>query len=134
MNRKINRNSANKYAREWYRNNKEKGKEYRRRYREKNKIKDNESKRKYAIGIKQKAINIMGGKCVKCGISDIRILTINHLHHQDVKKMTKTKRRKRGRYAYLAIIKGEQDMTRIDLRCYNCNILYEYESGRYRDG
>ena len=49
----------------------------------------------------------LGGKCVNCGETDIRVLQINHIN---------------GR-----------DNPEVDVRCANCNILYEYERGNLRE-
>jgi len=57
-------------------------------------------------------------KCVKCGNEDLRILTINH-------KKNKDKEDKKS--FYIKIVKGKRKTEDLEVRCYNCNILYEYE-------
>ncbi len=86
--------------------------------------------------MKLKVIKMLGGKCIQCGIDDPRVLTINHLY-------PKRKRQKiyyKGKIApttggtvWYDIHMGRQPLDEIDLRCYNCNILYEYERGRLKE-
>ncbi len=72
---------------------------------------------------KKMIIELLGGKCVRCGITDLRVLQINHLHH-----VGRTKRpHESGSDFYLRILDGRRDTSDLDIRCANCNILYEYE-------
>lgn len=68
-----------------------------------------------------KVILILGGRCVVCGINDLRVLEINHI----AKKKWKLKVRD------LADIAGGKS-DGFEVRCANCNVLYEYELGRRR--
>ena len=77
--------------------------------------------------LKLKVIEMLGGKCCVCGISDPRVLQVNHLKGGGGKD--------RAKYGYSsgywsAIISGRRSTEDLDLRCANCNILYEYERGR----
>lgn len=86
----------------------------------------------YRWDIKVKALQNISGlevpKCNKCPIDDIRLLTINHLTgngrkdqelHGGTSKM------------YSKIAKNEYpDISNLEVCCYHCNILYEYEVGR----
>jgi hypothetical protein len=72
---------------------------------------------------KMKALQLVSGKhipeCCICGIKDPRLLSINHINgdgHKDSKKY--------GNMA-VAVNKG-RDTSDLDVRCHNCNILYEY--------
>ena len=66
-----------------------------------------------------KAICALGAKCVKCGISDLRVLQLNHL----------TKKEGLPHYhEFMSIIKNGSKVH--DVRCANCNIIYEFERGR----
>lgn len=65
--------------------------------------------------------------CVNCGIDDIRVLTINHKNGDGAKE------RKADKYRVSRLsrdIKNGRTTSDLDVRCYNCNILYEYEQGR----
>ena len=67
--------------------------------------------------------------CKICGLSDLRLLTINHLNGT-----TKTRRIASGEpqfyHLYNSIIGGKTKTDDLEVRCYNCNILYEFEIGR----
>jgi hypothetical protein len=63
--------------------------------------------------------------CIKCGISDIRVLTINHINGDGAMERKKTNRISR----IYRDIKSEREVSDLEVRCYNCNILYEYERG-----
>jgi hypothetical protein len=76
----------------------------------------------------QKISGLIIPSCIKCPISDIRLLTINH----KIGNTTKNRRdgRERGGYDfYKIIINGERSVDDLEVRCYNCNILYEFERG-----
>src|SRR5438552_2486799 len=74
---------------------------------------------------RQRALLYLGGKCVgkTCGITDLRLLTFNHTvgggrqERLSLDRMT----------FYRAILKGERPD--IEIRCYNCQVLYEHERG-----
>jgi len=71
---------------------------------------------------------MMGGRCVGCKISDPRVLQLNH------KNGGGTKERKGegwgGAQLVRAILHGSRAVDDLELRCANCNVLYEYEVGR----
>ena len=64
----------------------------------------------------------LGAKCIRCGISDIRVLQINHINGQN-----KPQTGKELNDQYLQILSGK-DLP-VDIRCANCNIIHEYERG-----
>lgn len=67
-------------------------------------------------------------KCCICGNSDIRVLIINHINgggRKEHKSTAPLSFRKK-------IISGERATDDLDVRCQNCNIIYEYERGRCR--
>ena len=66
----------------------------------------------------------LGSKCVRCGTTDPRVLQINHL------KGGGGKEGRNGTNMYGAILRGERATDDVDLRCANCNIIYEYEQHR----
>lgn len=74
--------------------------------------------------IRAKVMTKLGGQCVKCGIRDLRLLTINHLNGRNL-RLT----RDLGHKFYYRILRGEQKTDDLEVRCYNCNILYEFEKG-----
>ncbi len=99
--------------------------EYFIKYRQTEKFK-NASKKRY-WDQRKKLIELLGGKCVSCGITDIRILQINHKNHNGNKERQTWK--DIGRF-YRAILSGKRMKNDLEIRCANCNIIYEYESGK----
>ncbi len=73
---------------------------------------------------KANAIEKLGGVCINCGITDLRLLTINH------RNGTNKAKRISGWPLYCSILKGTVDISEFDVRCWNHNALYEYERGR----
>ncbi len=90
--------------------------------------KEKEHKRLFRLKIKEAVIKEFGGKCIICGITDNRILVLNHLHDGN-KEWSNRKHRRRSNsfteYYYGLLLKED-----VDLRCLNCNWIYEYETGR----
>lgn len=75
----------------------------------------------------RKVSNTLEPCCSVCGIRDIRVLTINHLNGDGAKERSATPYRVSR--IYRDILKG-REVSDLDIRCYNCNVLYEYEQGR----
>lgn len=79
----------------------------------------------YRWKIKLQVQNMFGGKCIICGISDPRVLHINHKNGRGGKKDID------GTALHRAILSGKRDSIDLDLRCVNHNFIYEYEKGAY---
>ena len=62
--------------------------------------------------------------CISCGESDIRVLTINHKNGDGFKDRPNKISR-----IYRDIRLGRK-VDDLEVRCCNCNVLYEYELGR----
>ncbi len=73
-------------------------------------------------------LSMLGRKCVKCGITDPRVLGLNHKNPGGLKDRRRFRDQQHG--LYRAILKGERDSADLEIRCLNCNALYEYERGR----
>lgn len=92
-----------------------------------------ETRREHSYRHKIKALQIASGQstpsCKNCGCTDIRILNINHVNgggsHESRCGSTRGK-------LYRDICKGNRITDDLDVRCCNCNILFEYESKRRR--
>lgn len=96
---------------------------YYRAYREKHKDELSRRSAAYSWNVHKQAIISLGGICVNCGETDLRVLQINHLKGVNHGK---------GRIKWhRQIINGET--TDLDVRCANCNILYEYERGHRKE-
>lgn len=74
---------------------------------------------------KAQVIRLLGGKCVSCGVTDIRILQVNHKTRESHVPWDKRSATKFFKW----IVKGKLPLGSYDLRCANCNILFEYDSG-----
>lgn len=90
--------------------------------------KANVSGRKLFMLMRRDAVRFLGGECVKCGEADIRVLQINHLDRNGTQDKGAGNIRLRF---YKEILDGKRDD--LDVRCANCNILYEYEQGAIID-
>ena len=78
--------------------------------------------------LRMTAIRLLGGKCNACGISDPRILHINHVNGRMKGESADSK----AEYEfYRSIISGSR--RDVNLLCANCNVLYEYERGTRRE-
>lgn len=96
------------------------GREYRRTHREQCQV----TRRLYVQRLRLDIIKLLGGKCVVCGTTDTRILCINHLNGNGGPEA-------RSHFQfYMNILSGRRAHDDLDIRCYNDNILYEYEVGR----
>lgn len=73
----------------------------------------------------QKVVGSNTIQCSQCTQTDIRVLTINHLNGDGGKDRTRHGAMK----TYRMILEGRR-VDDLDVRCHNCNILYEYELGR----
>ena len=89
-----------------------------------------ETKRRDAWRRRIAVVNLLGGKCVNCGIADIRLLEINHINGLGDKK-------RRELWAnqvkfFNSLLNGKTPKDGLEIRCANCNVLYEYDVGRRR--
>ncbi len=135
--RREHKEQRQKTQRKYYEAHREQEQEYQREYASKHRESERERARKwYKVhkeqelesrwAERQKVLELLGGECIKCGITDIRLLQINHKNGGGF-----AERRKFGYWKVIRdILKGGRDTSDIDLRCANCNILYEYECGR----
>ena len=73
--------------------------------------------------LRKDIINLLGGKCIICGTTDLRLLNLNH------KNGGGTTDRGHRINVYRELRKGIRDKDDYDVRCFNCNILYDYERG-----
>lgn len=69
----------------------------------------------------------LGGQCVACGEDDRRVMQLNHKYGGGG---SDNRAGRGGVYLLRRLLSGERDLDDFDLRCANCNILYEYEKGR----
>lgn len=79
--------------------------------------------------IRLKTLNILGGKCKRCGFSDFRALQIDHIKGDG----SKDTRMGGGRYYKHILEMTEEDRNKkYQLLCANCNWIKRYENGEER--
>jgi hypothetical protein len=67
------------------------------------------------------ALLLLGGKCVKCGCSDYRVLQFNHINGERAKEKS---------YKFYADICLGKPVPHLEVRCANCNLIHEFERGK----
>jgi len=78
--------------------------------------------------IRKKALERLGGKCVRCGFSDIRALQIDHVNGGGAKELQTI-----GSYGIMfRILKG--NTSDYQLLCANCNWIKRVEKKEVRNG
>ena len=83
---------------------------------------------RYRLNIKLRIVKRFGGKCVGCGERNPLVLTLNHIHgYHGINPKVGTRG---GWPLYMRILRGKEASDKYDLRCYNCQILYEFQRGR----
>lgn len=83
---------------------------------------------KYNLLNKVYAILMVAGEiaCCKCRNTDLRVLTLNHINGTGASE----RKAARGRTSlYNDIRTGIRGTEGLEVTCYNCNILHEYERG-----
>lgn len=79
--------------------------------------------------VRLKAIQRLGGKCVGCGVTDIRVLQLNHVNGEG--KVRGSGRVSAGYSDCVKVLLGH--LMPLDVRCANCNIIHEYDRGNLID-
>jgi len=84
------------------------------------------NKKKRIWDRKMEIINKLGGKCIKCGIDDFRILEINHIDR------SKKKRPQNRQYNWTRRLKEwNENIDNLELLCANCHRLHTWEQMGY---
>lgn len=76
--------------------------------------------RRHRLSIREKAISILGGKCVECGESRIRTLHIDHI--EPVRRKDNTEHKAHA--VALSVTKGVKD--NLQILCANCHAIKTY--------
>lgn len=80
--------------------------------------------RKYQHNMRSKILTLLGGKCVRCGITDARVLQIDHTNGGGTKERKLTfGNNKNGYYLHILKVEGRG----YQLLCANCNWIKRYE-------
>jgi len=83
---------------------------------------------RYRLDAKLRIIEMFGGRCVACGERNPLVLTLNHI--QGYEGVNPRNGSRGGWPLYMKIINGEESTDKYDLRCYNCQIVYEFQRGK----
>jgi len=74
------------------------------------------------------AIKKLGGKCVKCGCADWRVLQLNHINGVKPRHGVYYEQQKMLVMEAIKIALGESNC-HVEVLCANCNVVHEYERG-----
>ena len=126
QNNKIN---ISKYNREWQKKNRDKMCKYSLKWRKKHPEKYKKLTRDTYRRRKLKAFQIISSKtipeCVNCGVTDLRLLEVNHKNlggRKDIRKL--------GSKFYCQIVSGERKVDDLEVRCRVCN-AYHYINKKF---
>lgn len=87
------------------------------------------TRRKRDAETKRKALEILGGRCVHCGETDQRCLTIDHKYGAE---LGRDDNMRGGIALQRAIVSGRADLSELQLLCANCNLRKRIERGEHR--
>ena len=128
--RKYNQKYYESCTKTWRQLHPEKVKESQRKYLKKHGKELNKRWREYKrlknLELRHRIIELLGGKCAKCGIDDVRVLQIDHVNGSG--------NAERGRMCpysyYKCVLKSiEANEHKYQLLCANCNWIKRYETG-----
>lgn len=71
-------------------------------------------------------MDFLGGKCSTCSISDKRVLQFDHISPIKRKHNNSSWGRRTGSNLVSAILKGDEDLSNIQLLCANCHMRKTY--------
>lgn len=118
----------NKYNREWYNRNQPKIRLIKNKWRKNNIERLREHDRDRNLKIKTQVLDFYGNKCKSCGISNYRVLSIDHIYNNGAKHR-KQINKKTGQNFY-HWLKNNNFPTGYQTLCMNCNILKGWESNK----
>jgi len=85
------------------------------------------------LRLRIRVINLLGGRCVRCGFSDWRALQVDHIHGGGNKQLKET-----GRYGYQRLmdilVSVASEFGEYQLLCANCNQIKRWDSDNERIG
>lgn len=103
-----------------------KNKENRRLYRLKNKDKLRNYNKEYSKRLRSAAIDTLGGKCVSCGVEDIRVLQIDHINGGG--SLERKSREYVGNFYKNVIRSFLNKENKYQILCANCNWIKRSEN------
>lgn len=78
---------------------------------------------------KLRAIELLGGRCAGCGTDNPLVLTVNH-RHEGAKPSEVGRIGLTGSALWQAALRSPEPLRHYDLRCHNCQAVYEHKTGR----
>lgn len=117
--------SSYAYNHQWYLRNRERILEHQKMLRTGENAPEYKITRKaYRLRLRMAAIDILGGKCVRCGFSDNRALQIDHINGGGIKDV-----RNNIISHYLRVVKSiTANEKKYQLLCANCNWIKRVEN------
>lgn len=86
---------------------------------------------KYQRKLRKQVLELLGGKCIRCGCIEPKALEINHTNCDGAKER---KNNPSNKQFHLDIVKGRRDIDDLELTCKVCNAAHYLEFlgyGRY---
>lgn len=117
--------SKSESGKNWLLKNREKRLQFTRNWREKDKGHYLQLQRNYNKENRMKIIEVLGGKCVKCGFLDWRALQVDHINGGGTKDI-----RSKGTNIYYRCLTEDiiKNPNKFQLLCANCNWIKRYEN------
>src|SRR5436190_1755571 len=116
----------------WRRTHREYYKSYikNRRKDEKYRIQYNKTVNRNYWKVRIMVLKKLGAFCTQCKISDIRVLTISHRQGNGQQDYYNFNGKSRAMQFYRDIISGKRQTSDLETKCFNCNIIQEWETGK----
>lgn len=84
--------------------------------------------REYVAKQRREALKLLGGVCTRCGLSDVRVLQVDHVYSDGPVD------RRLGYIGTKLYKRIAKFPTEYQLLCANCNWIKRYELGEVRNG
>jgi hypothetical protein len=121
--RENNREKCREANQRWLESNREKHAETSAAWQKANPEKCREKGKRYRKNLRIEVVVALGGKCVRCGIADWRVLQIDHVQGGGRKELETFE----SRAAYYRHVLKSLDTGDYQILCSNCNWVKRYE-------
>ena len=122
------REKISKQARDYYKNNRKKQLLNNKEWKKKNPENISRRSKLYNANARKELIELLGGKCVRCGFDDPRALQVDHIDGGGCKAVKSIK----GNKNYYHLKKVREGSADYQLLCANCNWIKRYENNEVR--
>lgn len=107
-----------------------KRKQWQKTYRENHMERIRKNNDRYNHNARQRVVDLLGGKCKRCGFTDIRALQIDHINGGGYREI----RKHSAKIRYKLVLKSvENKENKYQLLCANCNWIKRYEDKEKRE-